>query len=198
MEIIEIKRMENQKTEIVFDSGESFILPRKDAAATGLGVGDELTEEAWMALYRKTANAGARAYALNLLKVRDRSEKEVRDKLRQHGYDGETTEDVIVWLYGYHYLDDNRFAGNFIRYHSGGKSRREILYRLRQKGIDTIGDEAEEELPDDRETIRKLVVKRCPTPENMDEKERNRIISWLARKGFGTSDIFTVLRELGK
>ena len=69
---------------------------------------------------------------------------------------------------------------------------------MRQKGIDTIGDEAEEELPDDRETIRKLVVKRCPTPENMDEKERNRIISWLARKGFGTSDIFTVLRELGK
>ena len=197
MKIIKIGKTTDKKTEICFDDRPSVIARRRDAAAMKLFVGQELTEEAWQETYREGVLSGAKARALDLLKVRDRSEREIGERLIRDGYEGDVAKEVTDWLKDCHYLDDEQFADDYIRWRGEGKSRREIVYKLRQKGIDISCFDREWELPDDRATIRQLLEKRFSGREDIDEKERNRAIAWLARKGFVPSDIFAVLRELG-
>ena len=68
---------------------------------------------------------------------------------------------VMEYVDGYHYLDDVRFARNYVDYKGGRKSRRELAYELRGKGIDlnTVSADESLELPDDKETIRSILFK---------------------------------------
>ena len=48
----------------------------------------------------------ARDCALSLLEYRDRTEAEVRRKLKEREYDPEAVEETIVFLKEYHYLEN--------------------------------------------------------------------------------------------
>ena len=61
-------------------------------------------------------------------------------------------------------------------------------------------DEFKDEKIDESNTIKKLLLKKYPNyykeKDNMDIKEKNKVFSYLARKGFSYDDISTVLREI--
>ena len=79
----------------------------------------------------------ARSYALRLLKVRLRSEKELIQRMRVKGYSFEDIEKVLSELKGYGLLNDLRFAKFFtsdevkLRF----KGPRYIRYKLRMFGV---------------------------------------------------------------
>ncbi|MGN0506046.1 MAG: regulatory protein RecX [Lachnospiraceae bacterium] len=73
--------------------------------------------------------------AMQLLERRDYSRKELTEKLRKDGYAEELLTEIIAYLDSYHYLDDVRYAGMLIRGRKTTKSRRELVYYLKTKGI---------------------------------------------------------------
>ena len=91
---------------------------------------------------------------------------------------------------------------NYISFRMGTKSRQKILQELAGKGIDrqTIQDaweEAEElETPDERALLRQMIEKKCKPGAELDEREMRRLYGYLARRGFRSGDIFSVLEEM--
>lgn len=144
----------------------------------------------------------ARKKALRLLEHMDRTEKGLTDRLLRAGFSEELAADAVSYVKDYGYINDRRYALNYIMYRIHDKSRQKIFQELSGKGIDrqTIQDaweEAEElETPDERALLRQMVGKKYEPGAELDEREMRRLYGYLARRGFRSGDIFSVLEEM--
>jgi len=138
----------------------------------------------------------AKKRALHLLERMDRTEHQLREKLKASEYPDDVIEEAIDYVKSFHYIDDKRYAENFTRYKKEGLSRQQIKQKLMSKGIDrdTIELAIEEEYDaDEAEHIRKLLVKKHFDGSSKDDGEFRRIYNYLLRRGFRSNDI---LREM--
>ena len=142
----------------------------------------------------------AKKRALHLLERMDRTEHQLREKLRASEYPEEVIEEAIEYVKSFHYLDDERYAENFTRYKKEGMSRQQIKQKLLQKGIsrDIIDNAIEEEYDTDESMhIRNLLLKKHFSYETSDEGEFRRVYSYLLRRGFRSSDILKEMKYTG-
>lgn len=77
-----------------------------------------------------------RRKALRLLAVRDRTRAELRQRLGRQAPE-DMVERVLAWLEQLGYVDDRRFAQQWVRGRRAGSGPRKLFFDLRQKGIDT-------------------------------------------------------------
>ena len=154
-----------------------------------------------MGLTREEQQA-ARRKALLLLEHMDRTEKGLSDRLRQAGFCAEAVEDAVAYVSSFGYVDDGRYAENYIAYRIQSKSRRKILQELLQKGVDketaqTAWEQVSEYTqPDEQKILKEAVLKKCQPGTVLDEKGMRRLQGFPLRRGFGYSDISHVLEEL--
>lgn len=143
--------------------------------------------------------------ALRLLERKDYSRKELWNRLQKDGYDERLTEQIISYVDSYHYLDDTRVAGSYIRSKKGYKSKRELEFLLKQKGIseDDISVAMEENyknedgIAQEEVTIARYLQKYHATEEQLEElsyEEKQKIAAKLYRKGFASEKIRKMLR----
>ena len=78
----------------------------------------------------------AKKRVLHLLERSQKSEKQLRDKLKEGGYEQDVIDEAIDYAKSYHYIDDERFARDFVRLSCHNKSRIRLKQDLSQKGID--------------------------------------------------------------
>lgn len=139
--------------------------------------------------------------AMYLLEHMDRTEKGLRDKLRQGDYSEDMIEHAIAYVKSYGYVDDARYARNYIRYRLEQKTRQQLIQDLYRKGVDrnviqeAWEEIAEEEQPDERRLLRSLLLKKIQGKKELTEKEYRRLQGYLARKGFSWEDIAAVMEE---
>lgn len=143
--------------------------------------------------------------ALRLLERKDYSRKELSDKLKKDGYAEELVEKIIEYIDSYHYLDDIRVAGSYIRSRMGYKSKRELEYMLKQKGIseEEIDSAMEENyknddnIPQEEVAIRKYLQKFHVDEDSFYDlsfEEKQKIAAKLYRKGFASEKIRKILQ----
>ena len=68
----------------------------------------------------------AKIRAMALLKSHDYTEGRLREKLQANGYPKCCIDETVAYIYSYGYIDDRRFADNYIISRSSSKSRRVI------------------------------------------------------------------------
>ena len=75
--------------------------------------------------------------ALRYLTVRMRSEFEMRQYLEKKQVAAEEIDEIVAYLYSYHYLDDAQFAESFVRdkLRFNPCGRLKLTFALRDKGI---------------------------------------------------------------
>lgn len=145
----------------------------------------------------------ARRKALRLLEHMDRTEKGLRDRLIQGGFSEEAAEDAVAYVKDYGYINDYRYALNYILYRIHSKSRQKIFQELQQKGISRdVASEAWEEAsdleePDETSLLRTAIKKKCSPGDTLDDKAMRRLYGYLQRRGFRMGDITAVLDEMG-
>lgn len=145
----------------------------------------------------------ARRKALRLLEHMDRTEKGLRDRLIQGGFSEEAAEDAVAYVKDYGYINDYRYALNYILYRIHSKSRQKIFQELLQKGISRdVASEAWEEAsdleePDETSLLRTAIEKKCSPGDTLDDKAMRRLYGYLQRRGFRMGDITAVLDEMG-
>ena len=139
---------------------------------------------------------------LYLITDYDRSEQNIRQKISMAGYRGSFVDDAIDSLKEYGYIDDLRFA----RYYAEsmrdtkGRSAFAISRSLYEKGIsrdviDTVMGELD--IDEDAQILKALSSKGY-NEENIrqiDDKERQKLISSLMRKGFSYDLISIYVRK---
>ena len=78
----------------------------------------------------------ARSVCLSILEYRDRSEYVLKNKLREKGFSEEDVIDAVEYARSFGYVDDRRYADNFIRINCSNKSPRQMGAKLKEQGVD--------------------------------------------------------------
>ena len=156
-------------------------------------------EAAWKALSESENEEAKRSAskAMQLLLYRQRTEKELRKKLKEKEFSETAVEAAIVYVASYGYLDDRKYAEVYLHSMQGKKSRSMIRRELREKGVtEEYIEEAFEAAPDDEEeTVWALLCKKAGEPHRLDEKELRRTAAYLGRKGFSSAVIWKQIRR---
>lgn len=197
MEIIEITQLKNGRVRIRLEGGLSFLLYKKEVAMFRLEEGAFLSEEEWFTIRNEILVKRAKKRAMYLLQKQDRTEKQLRDKLREGEYSDDVIEEAITYVASYHYIDDERYAANYVHFNQGKKSKTQLKMDLIQRGVSTERIEhafAEELTVSEEELIHRWLEKKHYDPSQSDEKERRRMYQFLVRKGFRTDEIMRCMQ----
>lgn len=152
----------------------------------------------------------AKDYAIKLLSYRERTCKEIKDRLVKKGFDNPTIERVINHLLDINYLNDKRFARLWIKDRIKNKPRGRILiqHELKKKGIadkdiDILLNDLY--LEKDEKTICVKLSKKWLNSHDIKEIDLNieptfllKLKKYLANKGFPLWLINNVIDELSR
>lgn len=138
--------------------------------------------------------------AMNLLLQQDRTKKELQERLYRAGFSEKAAAYAMDYVMSFGYIDDFRYASNYISFHGKNRSRKELRYKLMNKGVPPeIIAEAFSEYKDgdERDALRYMLGKRLKGRRlsDMDYKEKNKITAYLGRKGYPLPAIHSVMRE---
>lgn len=192
MEITDIAPLDKKRRKVYIDGQYAFPLYVSELRKYNIEAGAVLEENVYddicSLLMRRV-----RERILYLITDYDRSEQNIRQKISMAGYRGSFVDDAIDSLKEYGYIDDLRFA----RYYAEsmrdtkGRSAFAISRSLYEKGIsrdviDTVMGELD--IDEDAQILKALSSKGY-NEENIrqiDDKERQKLISSLMRKGFSS------------
>ncbi|HVL33534.1 MAG TPA: regulatory protein RecX [Actinomycetota bacterium] len=140
-----------------------------------------------------------REAALKLLGVRERSEQELRDRLRKKGYRPDIVDGVIARLQESGLQSDDRFADRFAESAvARGLGGRRIRTGLLSKGVDReLAVQVTTESPEDEEARARALVQRrlVSMAELTSEARQRRLLGMLARRGFSPEICVRIARE---
>lgn len=197
MLITQISEVDKKRMMIHTEEGVSFVLYKGEIRRFALQEGEEIASEIYEEIRTDILIKRARKRAMFLLEKMDRTESQLRNKLRQGFYEEDLIDDAIAYVKKYHYIDDNRYAQTYVRYQKERKSKRQIKMDLMQKGVDREiieqAIEAEYEPESEQELILKWIEKRKYKIGESDIKEKQKMYQFLMRKGFRSEDILHVL-----
>ncbi len=185
----------------------AFVLYKGELSQYDLDIGKNVNDELYDRIMSETLYPRARKRAMNLLKTMDRTEADVRRKLSEGGYPSDAVDVAVDYLKSYHYIDDSRYASEYIRFKSSAMSRKQIIAKLTEKGvskavIQEAYDAYEEENGEsannsERELVRKLINKRFPNGvSDIDYNAKQKLFAYLYGKGFSISLIEEVYSSL--
>jgi regulatory protein len=138
--------------------------------------------------------------AIKILTNRSNSSKELEHKMRRKGYEMQTIQSVIQTLIQQNYINDTKFAREWvlqqINNHQGVNK---IRYNLKQKGFKN--DEvlqAVQLYTKDMEfaTAIRTAEKKIKTLTGTPVQQKNKLITFLQRRGFTTEAIKSVLNTI--
>ena len=196
MLVTKLTGMGKGRYKVYIEDGPVFALYRGELKRLGIREGEEITEESLREIREEILPLRAKKRAMNLLQKREYTSADLRGKLREGEYPDACIGEAIAYVESYGYVDDLRYAKDFISYNLDRKSRVRIEQDLMRKGIrkDTIRnlfEELEEEgaKQDEAAMIRRLLEKKKYDAKTADGREKQRMYAFLYRKGFHSEAI---------
>lgn len=181
-----MKKYSLKGNKIYFDEFFYLDLNKQTILDFNLKNRDELTQKEYFQLIKLRSES----MGYFLLSKRDYSEKELYLKLLSKYREKNIVRSVIDKFVELGYIDDYDYAEHYISSHNYGRKKMEFI--LMQKGVsreivDTIFSTSQKEK--DMEEIRRVWLK-------LGDKDRDKKIASLMRKGFEYRDIKKVMSEL--
>jgi len=205
MTVIKVESFSRGKNRycVYLDNGFSFVLYKGELSQYGITEGVELSDEEYEDILKSIIIPRAKKRAMNLLQKMDRTESDVRNKLSESGYPIEAVDEAVAYLESFHYLDDRRYADEYVRFKKESMSRKQIKMKLMEKGIkkEIIDASLTEGFDENDNTeialIEKLILKKSKgQPEEMEYSQKQKLFAYLYGKGFAVSDIETAYKHL--
>jgi len=184
---LRVGRGRGKRVNILLDGKFAFSLEAEVAAKEGLRVEQTLSDEQIEELVRSDHFHRCHSAAVHYLSYRLRSESEIRERLRQRGFDGDTLEAVITRLNERGLVDDMAFAQFWKddRETFSPRSRWLTRLELRRKGVaNDIIDKVVDDIDDDYSAYRAALGKARNLPRSDYQSFRRRLGEYLKRRGF--------------
>ena len=144
-------------------------------------------------LYDEISYEASLEKGIFLLSLRDRTKKELQQKLNEKYRNSKMVEKSVLKLVELGYINDKEYAVSYIMSRKYGKKR--IVYNLMQKGIGretieeayfSIEEEYEKNIEDEK--LEKAIEKNI-------KKEENKLIQYLVRQGFSLNKVLSKYKE---
>lgn len=200
MTVTEITDVSKSRKRITLDEGQSFVLYAGELRTYQLKEGGEISKESLCEIMETVLPKRAKLRAMNLLKARAYTEKQLTDKLKSGGYPTEVIDSAVAYVASYGYLNDRQYAADYIEYRKEYKTKTAICSALMQKGIskeliDEVWEEnaGEEAQILERNQILAWAEKKHFEPEKASFEEKQKFMAFLYRKGFKFETIRSVL-----
>lgn len=196
MLVTQISEISKARYRVYLDGQFAFVLYKGELRQFHIKVNQECPEEIYQHIMTQVLPKRAKLRSMNLLQSRDYTRRQLEDKLKQGEYPAECVEEAIAYVESYGYIDDLRFAKNYIEYHLQNKSRKRIETDLARKGItkdiigkafDELGDSGLEQ--DELSMARELLNKKKYCANTATRQEQQKMYGFLYRKGFQSDTI---------
>lgn len=189
--VTKVEEMDQKRCRVYLDDKFAFVLYRGEIRKYQIQEGIALSDTVYKEIMEEVLSKRAKLRCMNLLKGRCYTEKQLRDKLCRGEYSEELIEEAIAYVKSYGYVNDRRYAEEYILYHMDSRTEKRIEQDLYAKGIpQTLTREIFQELrsdgmkADEIEMGKKILKKKNFDPKTAENKEKQRISAYLYRKGF--------------
>lgn len=196
MIVTQITGITKGRYRIYIEEKPAFVLYRGEVRRLDIREGEAVSEGVLREIHEEILPARAKRRAMNLLQSRDYTESGLREKLRSGDYPENCIEEALAYVKSYGYVDDRRYAKDFIAYNLDRKSRTWIEQDLMRKGITkdivrAVFEELEGEgtRQDEEAMIRSLLEKKKYDPKTAARQDKQRMYAFLYRRGFHTEAI---------
>lgn len=198
MKVTKIEPVTKTKFKVYLEEQFAFVLYKGELSRFGLQEENDISEEKVVQIKNEIVTKRAKLRVLYLLNQMDRTEMQLRMKLKQDLYTDDIIEKAMSYAASFGYVSDEKFAKRFIENKKNSKSKKEIIMLLYQKGIShDIIEKAVDESYQEEETqnvIQRLLEKKHFIVEEATDKEKKRMFDYLLRRGFSYEDIRQVIQ----
>lgn len=199
MIITDIRPRRKGLSQLYIDGEPAVKIDTETLSISGYCAGDEITDEDLHELIQSSNRRRAKEKALYLLEYKNRSKKELENKIAAAQIPREAAREAAERMEELGLVDDDSYARSLAKQlfevKKYGKMR--VKQELFQKGIDrfTIEDVLEEyEDFDSISNITEILIKKYPDFDE-DEKIKRRAIAALQRYGYSYDEIKTAMNE---
>ena len=200
MTVTNITELSKSRVRIEIDHEFAFVLYKGELRLHKIEEGDEIEDAVYDRIMKDVLPKRAKLRAMNLLKNRTYTKAQLKDKLLQGGYPEQIADIAVDYVVSYRYVDDEQYVRDFIEYNREKKSRKRIQLDLMHKGISEqlFQDIWEEIAGDDEEAIEREQIiywmnKKHFCPQEATFEEKQKMMSFLYRKGFSINNIRSIL-----
>ena len=200
---IEVQKRNKERVNIYIDGEYSLAVNAELIYKENLRTNMEIDIEKLQEVAAKEEILRCRSSALRIIERIYKTEKELRDKLKEKNYSDNAIELSVEFLKEYNYLNDDTYAKAYIKEHASSKGSSKIKYELLKKGIDKDIIEANMPLCIDEETERaaalKIGEKKYRTiikSENDTYKISGKLYRFILSKGYNYDIVKSVVKEI--
>ena len=204
MKIVKLKYDKNPAwCNIFVDTGEFLKISTDIVLKYKLATGIDIDEDVFEALSSEQSKINIRQAAYSFAAYKSRTMRQVIDKLKRGGYSGDEIADAIEFLNNFALIDDQKFAGAFVRDYLLRKqvSKDKLKSELIRKGISSfLAIQAiEENYPKENEydyalkcaQKRMIKIRNKPAP-----KQKPALASYLRIQGYDADIIKYVIEDI--
>ena len=184
MVITQIVGISKSRYRIYLDGQFAFILYKGELRQFHIEEDQELSSESYQHIMKQILPKRAKLRSMNLLQSKDYTRKQLEDKLRQGEYPEACIEEALTYVESYGYIDDQRYARDYIEYHIQSRSRnrigisKEIVHKSFQE-LEEIGLKQ-----DEMHLVVELLKKKKYNADTATRQEQQKMYGFLYRKGF--------------
>lgn len=202
MFITETIQTSKNKVEIFIDGKYYFWLTDKEVNKLKIEKNMEISNERINNIIESIVVRRAKSKALSILKKQDRTQEEVRNKLKKDGYTSDVIDKAIEYLVELDYINDYRYVENYIESKKNKKSIIQIKNILKQKGINNQVIEViiDDNYINEYKVLERLIEKKLINMniEKLDKEQYQKLYYHFVRKGFNTTDVIKQLYKYRK
>ena len=194
MKIVSLKDRRKGLTAVLFEDGSELLLDSETVIINNLAPGVVIDDPD--ALVYESDLKRAKSRALWYLSRGDLSEKKLREKLIQGGFCEDACNAAVSRMKELGLINDERLAERLYQYlGESGASKREIVFKLQNKGISaSVAKElCERDESDETEKIKKLIKTKYAGKVATEEGVR-KVFGALIRHGYSYGDVRDALK----
>ena len=198
MKVTKIESVTKTKFKVYVDDQFAFVLYKGELSRYRIVAEQEITREIFQKIKEEVILKRAKLRALHLLNDMDRTESQLRTKLKQCLYPEDIVEQAIAYVKSFGYIGDASYARRYITSRQKSKSKKEIYAELCRKGvardeIDAAMEECYEDI-DETAAIKEILRKKRFDIQKATDLEKQKLYGYLARKGFSYDGIRQVIQ----
>lgn len=190
MIITSLEDYNKNRIKISLDNETEFLLYKGEVKKYCLKQNDIISDEKYNSIM-ELLYGRARERALYLLDDSYKTEKQIRDKLKNGRYPDEVIDSVVDNLKKYNLINDLRYALLYIECKADKKSKKQIMQDLYVKGLSSeyINMAFEESDYSEETSLYKIIEKRISKYNLSEKRDLQKLYQYLLGKGYCYSDV---------
>ncbi|MGL4772205.1 MAG: recombination regulator RecX [Clostridium sp.] len=199
---IEVQKRNKERVNIYVDDEFAFAVFAELVYKHGLKVKQEVDDEKLRLLFLEEEKKKCKSTAIRIVERSYKTEKEIRDRLHQKGYEKEPIEYAVEFLKEYNFLNDKSYTKMYVNDKMKLGGRNKIKFELKRKGVN------EEEINNaleniDEESEKDVARALCQKKYNLLSKKEedkyklyNKLLRFLVGKGYDYGISKEVVKEI--